>query len=198
VWCPRNSYTFAARDFSLSRGASDAHTLHGSGRSEQRRLREKDLPPGGLRRFWLLALLLLGHRSLGTCSLVAPSQKPKAAQQMCSYFGDTTLAFFSPVTLSRCHAVTLSRCRAKTKGRRKTLCPNTLAFSLSRCHAVAPGEKAQRKIIFCLLPFAFHPFQPVTLSRWRVRPKGPEKNNPSQRFSLLPFAFSRSPASNKN
>src|SRR5437867_2972084 len=56
-----NTTTFAARDFWLRRGASDAHTLPGSVRSEQRRLGQKEPPPGGLRRFSVLALLLLGH-----------------------------------------------------------------------------------------------------------------------------------------
>src|SRR5438128_4082217 len=59
-----NTTTFAARDFWPRRGASDAHTLQGSVRSEQRRLGQKEPPPGGLRRIWLLALLLLGHRAL--------------------------------------------------------------------------------------------------------------------------------------
>src|SRR5437899_67545 len=36
--------TFAARDFSARRGASDEHTLQGSVRSEQRSLAEKDQP----------------------------------------------------------------------------------------------------------------------------------------------------------
>ena len=53
--------TFAARDFSARRGASDEHTLQGSVRSEQRRLGQKEPPPEGLRRFSVLALLLLGH-----------------------------------------------------------------------------------------------------------------------------------------
>src|SRR6266498_1676680 len=56
-----NTATFAARDFWPRRGASDAHTLHGSVRSEQRRLGQKEPPPGGLRRFSVLASLLLGH-----------------------------------------------------------------------------------------------------------------------------------------
>src|SRR5437867_390343 len=56
-----NTTTFAARDFWPRRGASDAHTLQGSVRSEQRRLGQKEPPPGGLRRFSVLALLLLGH-----------------------------------------------------------------------------------------------------------------------------------------
>src|SRR6266852_1840757 len=55
--------TFAARDFSARRGASDEHTLQGSVRSEQRSLVEKELPPGGLRRIWPVAALLVGHRS---------------------------------------------------------------------------------------------------------------------------------------
>src|SRR5262245_59136468 len=56
-----NTMTFAARDFWARRGASDAHTLQGSVRSEQRRLGQKEPPPGGLRRFSVLASLLLGH-----------------------------------------------------------------------------------------------------------------------------------------
>src|SRR5207249_4519374 len=47
--------TFAARDFSARRGASDEHTLQGSVRSEQRSLAEKQLPPEGLRRIWPVA-----------------------------------------------------------------------------------------------------------------------------------------------
>src|SRR2546425_1085990 len=56
-----NTSTFAARDFWPGRGASDAHTLQGSVRSEQRRPGQKAPPPGGLRRFSVLASLLLGH-----------------------------------------------------------------------------------------------------------------------------------------
>src|SRR5947209_15561956 len=56
-----NTTTFAARDFWPRRGASDAHTLPGSVRSEQRRLDQKEPPPEGLRRFSVLASLLLGH-----------------------------------------------------------------------------------------------------------------------------------------
>src|SRR6266511_420580 len=56
-----NTTTFAARDFRPRRGASDAHTLQRSVRSEQRRLGRKEPPPGGLRRFSVLASLLLGH-----------------------------------------------------------------------------------------------------------------------------------------
>src|SRR6266853_5532264 len=55
--------TFAARGFSARRGASDEHTLQGSVRSEQRSLVEKELPPGGLRRIWPVAALLVGYRS---------------------------------------------------------------------------------------------------------------------------------------
>src|SRR3989454_2943452 len=56
-----NTTTFAARDFWPRRGASDAHTLQRSVRSEQRRLGQKEPSPGGLRRFSVLASLLLGH-----------------------------------------------------------------------------------------------------------------------------------------
>src|SRR5207245_6122971 len=55
--------TFAARDFSARRGASDEHTLQGSVRSEQRCLAEKEPPPEGLRRIWPVGALLVGHRS---------------------------------------------------------------------------------------------------------------------------------------
>ena len=50
-----NTATFATRDFWPRRGASDAHTLQGSVRSEQRRRGQKEPSPGGLRafRFWL-------------------------------------------------------------------------------------------------------------------------------------------------
>src|SRR2546427_970548 len=65
VLCPLNNYTFAAMDFLLGRGASDEHTLQGSVRNEQRRLSEKDMPPGGLRRFWVL-------------DFVAPRSQPAA------------------------------------------------------------------------------------------------------------------------
>src|SRR5205823_14910350 len=56
-----NTTTFAARDFWPRRGASDEHTLQRSVRSEQRSLGQKEPPPGGLRRFSVLASLLLGH-----------------------------------------------------------------------------------------------------------------------------------------
>src|SRR6266481_5066436 len=69
--------TFAARDFSAKRGASDEHTLQGSVRSKQRSLAEKELPPGGLRRIWPVAALLVGHRSTSgyaPSSRLAPGQ----------------------------------------------------------------------------------------------------------------------------
>src|SRR6266446_5099017 len=69
--------TFAARDFSARRGASDEHTLQGSVRSEKRSLAEKELPPEGLRRIWPVAALLVGHRSTSgyaPSSRLAPGQ----------------------------------------------------------------------------------------------------------------------------
>src|SRR2546426_3842710 len=68
--------TFAARDFSARRGASDEHTLQGSVRSEQRRLAEKEPPPEGLRRIWPVAALLVGHRS--TWDMLPPRALPQA------------------------------------------------------------------------------------------------------------------------
>ena len=47
--------------FLAQTGASDEHTLQRSVRSEQRSLGQKEPPPGGLRRFSVLALLLLDH-----------------------------------------------------------------------------------------------------------------------------------------
>src|SRR2546427_1665168 len=69
--------TFAARDFSARRGASDEDTLQGSVRSEQRSLAEKELPPEGLSRIWPVAALLVGHRSssgYAPSSRLAPGQ----------------------------------------------------------------------------------------------------------------------------
>jgi len=83
--CLTNSWCFAARDFGLQLGASDEHTPSGSVRSEQRRGRPKELRPEGLRRKWPEASLLLGHRSLRICSLVAPRLRPFGAQQNTSY-----------------------------------------------------------------------------------------------------------------
>ena len=57
----RIGWAFAAMDLRFRRGVSDEHTLQGSVRSEQRSLNRKDMPPGGLRRSWLLASLLLSH-----------------------------------------------------------------------------------------------------------------------------------------
>jgi hypothetical protein len=72
--------TFAARDFWRRRGASDAHTLYGSVRSEPRSPRQKGLPPGGLRCFWLGASLRVGPSPTAgdAPSLrLAPSQKQR-------------------------------------------------------------------------------------------------------------------------
>src|SRR5437667_12333569 len=91
-----NTTTFAARDFRPRRGASDAHTLsrHVGIRREQRRLGRKEPPPAGLRRFSVLALLLVGHpdRSGRGCSLVAPSQHRNATQQTWSYLWNGVLS----------------------------------------------------------------------------------------------------------
>src|SRR6266403_5557377 len=73
--------TFAARDFSARRGASDEDTLQGSVRSEQRSLAEKELPPEGLRRIWPVAALLVGHRST---SGYAPSSRLAPGQIRCN------------------------------------------------------------------------------------------------------------------
>src|SRR5438093_9324758 len=91
----------AVRDFSARPGASDEHTLEGSVRSEQRRLVEKELPPGGLRRIWPVAALLVGHRST---SGYAPSSRLATGQirrneRHRSYVHDhlAVIVFFSEV-----------------------------------------------------------------------------------------------------
>src|SRR5438034_8016868 len=58
-----NTTTFATRDFCSRGGASDAHTLPGSVRSEQRRLGQKEPSPGGLRRFSVLPSCVEGASS---------------------------------------------------------------------------------------------------------------------------------------
>src|SRR5437667_10638722 len=91
VWCLAIGWCFAARDFRLPLDASDEHTRQGSVRSGTRRGRRKDRRPGGLRRKWPGASLLLGHRSLRICSLVAPRPRPFWAQRNTSQLRDTTL-----------------------------------------------------------------------------------------------------------
>src|SRR5437660_6568117 len=93
VWCLAIGWCFDARNFRFPRGASDEHTLQRSVRSEQRSGRRKGLRPGGLRRKRPGASLLLGHRALRLCSLVAPCPRPFWAQRNTSQLRDTTLAF---------------------------------------------------------------------------------------------------------
>src|SRR5207245_11409830 len=92
VWCLAIDRCFAARNFRFPRGASDEHTLQRSVRSEQRSGRPKGLRPGGLRRKRPGASLLLAHRALRLCSLVAPCPRPFWAQRNTSQLRDTTLA----------------------------------------------------------------------------------------------------------
>ena len=58
VCCSRIGWASAAMDICLRGGVRDEHTRQRSVRSEQRNLRQKDMPPGGLRRSWVLASLL--------------------------------------------------------------------------------------------------------------------------------------------
>src|SRR5687768_13650457 len=67
-----NTMTFAAMDFGWRLGASDEHIPSGSVRSEQQRLRPKDVPPPGLRRIWPVASLL-GRSSIAADTL-SPSR----------------------------------------------------------------------------------------------------------------------------
>jgi len=90
LWCLAIGWCFATRNFRLPRGASDEHTLQRSVRSEQRSGRRKGLRPGGLRRKRPGASLLLGHRALRLCSLVAPCPRPFWAQRNTSQLRDTT------------------------------------------------------------------------------------------------------------
>src|SRR5262249_33756314 len=76
-----NTMTFAARDFWARQGASDAHTLQSSVRSEQRRLVQKEPPPGGLRRLSVLASLLLGHSPTAGD---APSSRLARTEKRCN------------------------------------------------------------------------------------------------------------------
>src|SRR5438034_1774161 len=100
VWCLAIGWCFAARNFRFPRGASDEHTLQRSVRSEQRSGRRKGLRPGGLRRKRPGASLLLAHRALRLCSLVAPCPRPFWAQRNTSQLRDTTLAR-APVLLTQ-------------------------------------------------------------------------------------------------
>ena len=95
VWCLAIGWCSAAGNFRLPRGASDKHTLQRSVRSEQRSGRRKGPRPGGLRRKRPGASLLLGHRALRLCSLVAPCSRPFWAQRNTSQLRDTTLGLRS-------------------------------------------------------------------------------------------------------
>src|SRR2546426_8655708 len=78
-------------DFLLRRGASDEHTLQGSVRNEQRRLSEKDMPPRGLHRFWVLDFVAPRSQPAAGMLPRRASPEPKSTQQMYRYLRDTTL-----------------------------------------------------------------------------------------------------------
>ena len=82
---PLDGIHSAKRDFGLGRGASEEHIRKGSVTREQRSPRPKDPLPEGLRRFWILAALLVSRRSLRICSFLAPCQNPNLPQQSVSY-----------------------------------------------------------------------------------------------------------------
>jgi len=72
-----NTLTFAARDFSASRGASDEHIPKWISKEQATKSGEKELPPFGLRRILPGAALLLGHSPTGgdaRSSRLAPGQ----------------------------------------------------------------------------------------------------------------------------
>src|SRR5947209_4951864 len=81
-----NTSTFAARDFWPGRGASDAHTLQGSVRSEQRLSGPEST--AARRVASLFGSGVVAPRSqphCGGCSLVAPRQNRKSTQRTWSY-----------------------------------------------------------------------------------------------------------------
>src|SRR2546428_2892289 len=92
VWCPRNSYTFAAMDFGRRRGASDEHIPKWI-------CKERATTPPPKRHAALRVALKLAWgfvaRSVeyhcGYTPSLAPRPRPISAQRMYSYFGDTTL-----------------------------------------------------------------------------------------------------------
>src|SRR5438552_10843804 len=82
---PRDRTHSAKRDFGLGRDASEAVYPGRYSTREQRSPRPKDPLPGGLRRVWLLAALLVSHRALRLYSFLAPCQKPNLPQQSVFY-----------------------------------------------------------------------------------------------------------------
>jgi len=102
-----NPVAFAARSFRPRQGArcfrtrTRAYPASGSVRSEQRRLGRKEPPPGGLRRIWPGASLLVGHSpTAGGCSLLAPRHRPNWAQRTSSYLCLKPLSRFSGLPAS--------------------------------------------------------------------------------------------------
>jgi hypothetical protein len=85
-----NTVTFAARDFWCRRGASDEHIRSGSVRSEQRSMRQKELPPEGLHRIWPVASLLVGY------SPITGMRPPRASPQ--AKLGATNVTAFMLMT----------------------------------------------------------------------------------------------------
>ncbi len=77
-----NPVTFAARSFRPRQGArcfrtgTRAYPASGSVRSEQRGRGRKGPPPGGLRRIWPGASLLVGHSP--TAGMLPPRASPQA------------------------------------------------------------------------------------------------------------------------
>ena len=76
----RMEYTLQSEFWPGARRERGAYP-QGSVTSEQRSPRTKGALPEGLRQVFLLAALLVGHRSLRTSSLLAPCQKENLTQQ---------------------------------------------------------------------------------------------------------------------
>src|SRR5881227_2168795 len=116
--------TFAARDFSARRGASDEHTLQGSVRNEQRSLAEKNCRPKGCAAFglWL------------RCSSVTDPLRdmlpPRALPQ--AKLGATNAIAFMFMTTKRAKGVAFSSDRFEAS---ENHCP----FLLPGTHQSNPG-----------------------------------------------------------
>src|SRR5439155_10563152 len=98
-----NTTTISSSDLWTSRVAIDAHTLPWSVRSEQRRPGQKEPPPGGLRRFSVLASLLLGH---SPTAVDAPSSCLARTENRRNKRGRIYETEYSVVTLSLAHYAT--------------------------------------------------------------------------------------------
>ena|SRR5947208_1424431 len=73
-----------------------AYPASGSVRSEQRRLGREEPPPGGLRRIWPEASLLVGHSPTGGGCSCARAEAPRGSPQ--AKLGATNVTEFTLMT----------------------------------------------------------------------------------------------------